>query len=260
MKSIVISQSAFEAIDAFIFTADIINRVFEQDQYPSGIDDDDEVVYSDCYNSFVAGVATAKHGELEIKFWWVANGGIETYADAFDFSIDIDAQNVVANFSLVDDDGDDVDGWSFDKILREKLEGADWEQLVQNLLPTAEIDDIEDIDEDSDMDTFTIEIDNGPGLRFAGELVASAASADNRAMGSSYSGQTGRWTELALYKTKAGKYICHQVGRTCWQGERDRSSGKVCETLDEVKEFFGHRWLAKELYAEASIDDSVDVE
>lgn len=37
-------------------------------------------------------------------------------------------------------------------------------------------------------------------------------------------------------------------------------SGKVCETLAEVKEFFGHRWLAKELYAEAGIDDAVEVE
>jgi hypothetical protein len=110
------------------------------------------------------------------------------------------------------------------------------------------------------METFTLEIDNAPSVRFTGELVASAASSDNQAIGSGYSGQTGRWTELALYKTKGGKIICHQVGRTRWQGDRDRFSAKVCETLAEVKEFFGHRWLAKELYAEASIDDAVEVE
>jgi hypothetical protein len=110
------------------------------------------------------------------------------------------------------------------------------------------------------METFTLEIDNAPNIRFTGEMVASAVSSDNQAMGSSYSGQTGRWTDLALYKTKGGKFVCHQVGRTRWQGERDRFSGKVCETLEEVKEFFGHRWLAKELYSEAGIDGTVEVE
>lgn len=110
------------------------------------------------------------------------------------------------------------------------------------------------------MKTFTLEIDNASNVRFTGELVASAASSDNQEMGSSYSGQTGRWSELALYKTKGEKFVCHQVGRTCWDGERDRFSSKVCETLEEVKEFFGYRWLAKELYSEAGIDGTVEVE
>jgi hypothetical protein len=34
----------------------------------------------------------------------------------------------------------------------------------------------------------------------------------------------------------------------------------ITEKIENAKEFFGHRWLAKELYAEASIDDAVDVE
>jgi hypothetical protein len=149
---------------------------------------------------------------------------------------------------IMDEDGEEVEGWSLGALLKEKLEGSEWELLVQNLLPTAEIEDI-DIDEDSDMKTFTLKIDNAPSVRFTGELVASPASSDDRAMGRSYSSQTSRWTELELYKTKGGKFICHQVGRTCWQGERDRFSGKVCETLEDVKEFFGHRWLAQELYS-----------
>lgn len=265
MKTISIAESAFEAIETsnFTFTVDEINRGFEQSSYPAGIDDDGEVEYSDYYTSFVAGEATAKHGELEIKFWWVANGGNQTYSDAFDFTIEIDRDGTPdfeTNFFITDDDfGFSIEGWPFGDILREKLVGGEWEQLVQDLLPTADIKDI-DVDEDSDMETFTLEIDNAPSVRFTGELVASAASSDNQAMGSSYSGQTGRWTELALYKTKGGKFVCHQVGRTRWQGERDRFSGKVCETLAEVQEFFGHRWLAKELYAEAGIDDAVEVE
>lgn len=41
---------------------------------------------------------------------------------------------------------------------------------------------------------------------------------------------------------------------------RDRFTGTVCDTTDEVREFFGHRWLAKELYTEAGIKDVVEVE
>ena len=155
---------------------------------------------------------------------------------------------------VVDEDGDELNAHELADYL-----DSDFSSIDYSVLEIEQVTDI-DVDEDSDMETFTLEIDNAPSVRFTGELVASAASSDNQAMGSSYSGQTGRWTELALYKTKGGKFICHQVGRTRWQGERDRFSGKVCETLAEVKEFFGHRWLAKKLYAEASIDDTVEVE
>ncbi len=131
MGPIVISQSAFEELQSadFVFTVDETSREFQREQYPIGIDDEGETQYGDYFHSFVAGEATAKHGELEIKFLWTANGGDKTYSDAFDFTI-----------------------------------------------------------------------------------------------------------------------------------VRDRYSGKVCETFEEVIEFFGHGWLAKELYTRASIDDVVEVE
>jgi hypothetical protein len=105
-----------------------------------------------------------------------------------------------------------------------------------------------------------LKIDNAPDVRFTGELVASAADSDNEAMGSSYSGESGRWTEMTLYKTERGKFVCHQIKRTRWFRERTLFSGKVCETPEDVKEFFGHRWLAKELYCDAGISDTLDVE
>jgi hypothetical protein len=104
-----------------------------------------------------------------------------------------------------------------------------------------------------------LKIDNAPNIRVTGELVAIAADSDNEAMGSSYNGETGRWTEMTLYKTKRGKFVCHQIERTRWIGERDRFSGKVCETSEDVKEFFGQRWLAKELYEKAGISNTLDV-
>ena len=155
---------------------------------------------------------------------------------------------------VVDEDGDQVNAHELADYLDSYFSSIDY-----SVLEIEQITDI-DVDEESGMETFNLEIDNAPSVRFTGELIASAASYDNETMGSSYSGQTGRWTELELYKTKGKKFVCHRIGRTRWQGERDRFSGKVCETLIEVKEFFGHRWLAKELYSEAGIDDTLEVE
>lgn len=136
---------------------------------------------------------------------------------------------------------------------------SDFSSIDYTVVMIEHITDI-DVDEDSSMKTFILEVDNAPNIRFTGELVASASSSDDRAVGRSYSGQTGRWTELALYRTKGEKLICHQIEHTRWSGERDRFSGKVCTTPVEVKEFFGHHWLAKELYTESNIDDAVEVE
>ena len=109
------------------------------------------------------------------------------------------------------------------------------------------------------MEDIIIERDGQSSLKFRGEEIASAASSQNNAS-SYYSGSTGRWTELTLYKTAKGKFVCHEVGRTCWQGEHDRHSGAVCETEAEVIAFFGHGWLAKNLYSEAGIEDVESVE
>ena len=160
----------------------------------------------------------------------------------------------IEGVTVVDEDGDELDAYDLAEYLDGRFSSIDYDVL--QIDQTTDID----FDEDSEMETYTLEIDNAPSIRFTGELIGSTSSSPDQAMGSSYSGQTGRWTELELYKTVGGKYICHQVGRTQWQGERDRFSGKVCETLEQVKEFFGHRWLAKELYAEAGIDDVVEVE
>lgn len=160
----------------------------------------------------------------------------------------------VDGVTVVDEDGDERDAHDLTDYLSPVFSTIDY-----SALRIEQVTDI-DVDEDSDMETFKIEIDNAPDFRFTGEVVASVASSDNQAMTSRYSGQTGRWTELTLYKTVGGKFVCHQIGRTRWQGERDRFSGKVCQSLEEVKEFFGHRWLAKELYVKADIDDSIEIE
>ena len=103
------------------------------------------------------------------------------------------------------------------------------------------------------MDTITIERDNELDLRFRGELIAEVESS-NRKPSANYSGNPARWTTLRLYKTTAGRYVCESIGYSNWSGEHDRHNAAVCYTEAEVIEFFGTRWLAKELYAAAGIE------
>lgn len=156
---------------------------------------------------------------------------------------------------VVDEDGDEITIAE----LSDRL-GPEFKEIDYNFLKIGQVTDIDVDEEDSSMKTYTLDVDNAPSIRFTGALIGSAESSPNNASGSSYSGATGRWTELKLYKTKGGLYVCHQIGRTQWNGERDRYSAKVCKDIEEVKAFFGHRWLAKELYEDAGIDDAVDVE
>lgn len=148
----------------------------------------------------------------------------------------------VEGIVVVDDDGDKLDASELCNYLNCNFDHIDYRTLA--------IEQVTDVDVDvgSDAKTFTLAIDYAPSIRFTGELVASVANSDEEVMGSSYSGQVGRWTVLSLYKTKGEKYVCYQVDYTRWQGERDRIRGEVCETLTEVKEFFGHSRLAGELY------------
>jgi hypothetical protein len=109
------------------------------------------------------------------------------------------------------------------------------------------------------MKAIVIERDNERNIKFTGEKIASVSSSANSSR-SDYSGQRGRCATLNLYQTKGGKFVCERIDFTVWQGESDRSSAKVCETEDEVVEFFGDDWLAKELYAIADIDAAINVE
>jgi hypothetical protein len=105
----------------------------------------------------------------------------------------------------------------------------------------------------------TLKISGATNIRFTGDLIASNETSANNAAGRYYSGDPGRWAEYALYKTNNNKYVCHCIYRTCWDGERDSYDGLVCESEQEVIEFFGQSWLAQELYDEANIDNTSDI-
>ena len=96
--------------------------------------------------------------------------------------------------------------------------------------------------------------DGKPSLKFKGELIASVESSADRAH-PDYSGTTGRWSELDLYRTETGQYVAARVDNTLWQGDHNLYSAEVCSSESEVIEFFGQGRLAQTLYAEAEIDN-----
>lgn len=162
--------------------------------------------------------------------------------------------------TILDIDGDEmtaaefISDYSGDLKICQQWDVSDWSDIAPDEDPSEDIDMTDDAD-----NRHIVERDNEPNLRFTGERIAFASSSENNAH-SNYSGKSGRWTELALYKTGGGKYICEQIGHTIYQGENTRYSGSVCETEAEVIEFFGHGWLAKDLYEDAEIDAAQDVE
>lgn len=109
------------------------------------------------------------------------------------------------------------------------------------------------------MEQFTLERDEQRPLKFTGELIASASSSADSVRGN-YSGSTGRWTELKLYRTQAGKYVCQEIGFSQWEGEHTRYQAHVADTHDQIVTFFGTGWLAKELYDDAEIDISEEID
>lgn len=105
-----------------------------------------------------------------------------------------------------------------------------------------------------DMEPITLERDNLPDLRFTGEEAGHVTSRKIDGPGSS------RWTELTLYRTKAGKWVCHEVGKTQWQGEHDRYTVYVADDEKGLIDAVGTGNLAKDLYVEAGIECVEDID
>ena len=105
--------------------------------------------------------------------------------------------------------------------------------------------------------TYTLTRDGERDLRFDGVRIGAADSKWS-------DGTEGtRWTELELYQTVPEPYYCYVlsvVGRTQWQGERNRYCAYVCNDEaaviaaleDDNDGALG--WLVKELLQAAGIE------
>ena len=106
--------------------------------------------------------------------------------------------------------------------------------------------DVDTVSTDNDYESITILRDNDKDIRFDGVLLAEVSSKD-------FNPGIKRYTVLALYRTRAGAHICEQVGCSDIDGEVERCSAHIADTIDDVLAYFGNGWLAKELYAVAGI-------
>lgn len=100
------------------------------------------------------------------------------------------------------------------------------------------------------MKKYTVKRDRDLDIEFTGEVIAGVSSYAN----------SDRWTELVLYKTPSGKFICQIIGRSRIEGEYDRFAGTIVDNERSVIEYFGLTWLSKELFEVAGIDASVKVD
>lgn len=88
-----------------------------------------------------------------------------------------------------------------------------------------------------------IHVDNAPDLVFQGEILADEMSDKDH----------GRWTEITLYKTLRGLYVCRRAQLTLWVKEQDRHTARTVDDHAAVVDYFGYSDLAKRLYDHAGI-------
>lgn len=103
------------------------------------------------------------------------------------------------------------------------------------------------------MKEFRIERTGKRPLKFEGELIGEASGG--------ISGEEGAlpcWTEMAIYRTAGGKYVCEVRSKAIM--EMDSLKADVVKTLEEVVEYFEPSPVSRELFDAAGIDDSIRVE
>lgn len=203
---------------------------------------------------------------LVLMIDWATSGDTRgSYNDLFDFDApassnaegpEFPVRLQGADVRMVDDDGDAVLAHELYDVLDDIAYDARnvWQSPARETLPTAPTPDDIDISEDTDMETITLIRDNDRDVRFAGEEVARESSHDINGP------RNIRWTELVLYRTAGGKWVCHEIGHTRWQGETTRHRVHIAEDDDGLIDSLGTGWLAKDLYEAAGIDATTNIE
>lgn len=98
--------------------------------------------------------------------------------------------------------------------------------------------------------------DGEQAVRFTGELLSAVSSNDQH---------KPRWTVTEIYKTEAGNYIVHKVGKSRIPNERELHSAQVSKTAEGCIEclrmydadgVMAMRWTDKRALLEAMESDS----
>lgn len=91
-------------------------------------------------------------------------------------------------------------------------------------------------------------------LTFDGVLLATVSSSKD-----STPQNQERWSVLNLYRTRAGSYVCEEIGMSTFPGEIELTRAEVAHSVQGVIKFFGHKWLAKQLYSLAKLKTATRV-
>lgn len=95
---------------------------------------------------------------------------------------------------------------------------------------------------------YTLKKDGDIDCMFRGQILAHASSRPTAIKAGKQ-----RWSELSLYKTDKGLWVCYRIGRSSIPGERSLYTYEIFESVEDVATFFGFGWLAKELYDTAGL-------
>jgi hypothetical protein len=254
-KPVVLTIEQLQAMSWTCVSHSVDTVECDQETVIVGIEYDEEGnevdVEREYFNRYAYGTATMRAGEnpaVEISFTWEAGHEEKhSYEDSFDFDLCVHADSEIklTGCNLVDEDGDAVEGWELGHALTEIAAGCEWEAMVRADLPIPETEVLETATEGQDI---TVWRDNAPEIAFKGACIGGASSR------SQYN-DNGRWTDLYLYQTVGGKFVCYERNNSQWQGERTKHKAEVCTNHAEVVAWFGQGRVAKELYADAGISN-----
>ncbi len=89
-------------------------------------------------------------------------------------------------------------------------------------------------------------------LIFDGEMIGEALSCMDQPS-RQHTATDDQWSELRLYRSADGHYICEQVQSSHWRAVQQRHKVAICDSKAQIMAFFGKDWLANELYVDADI-------
>ena len=168
----------------------------------------------------------------------------ESFKDSFSYYINIaDSCTYEANFMLADDDGT-VEKFYIEDIESHAKYFEDFREAAKQILPKAPSHSaLTNEFAHRGYQTYIVNSDNTEDLKFNGKLIGYCSSYEVSDKVS--------WKEMTIFKTVGNKYICDN--QKVLKEKRQYSDVKVCDTLEEVKNFFGFCATAKKLYEDAGI-------
>ncbi len=109
------------------------------------------------------------------------------------------------------------------------------------------------------MNRMFVPLDEAKSFRFDGEMISEALGpADSFDLPED--DNEDQWSELRLYSTLDGRYVCEQVRCESWKGGHEQHKVTICDSANKIKDFFGTSGLAKELYVDADLFSSEDTD